>query len=146
MSRVTTFLLGMIVGAASLFVAENYYVVRSTDRLHLVPKVAAKLEFPYRDIRSYTVDDWKKNVSLGAAIVKAQKPGLMVDSLSSVKHNFESILQSWIAELVDRSESRWLRLFFLRSFASKFRPNWSTRTICAWRFTTFPRRHRCTSW
>ncbi len=94
MSRLTTFLLGMIVGAASLFVSENYYVVRSTDGLHLVPKVAAKLEFPYRDIRSYTVDDWKNNVSLGAAIVKAQKPGLMVDSLSSVKHNFESILQS----------------------------------------------------
>ncbi len=94
MSRLTTFLLGIVVGAASLFVAENYYVVRSTESFHLVPKVAAKLEFPYRDIRNYSIEDWKKNVSLGAAIVRANKPDLMVDSLTSVKHNFESILKS----------------------------------------------------
>lgn len=94
MSRLTSFLLGIVVGAAGLFISENYYVVRSMEGVHLVPKVAAKLEFPYRDIRQYTVEDWKKNVSLGAAIVKADKSELMVDSLTSVRHNFESMLKS----------------------------------------------------
>ncbi|MCA9134260.1 MAG: hypothetical protein KDA45_13925 [Planctomycetales bacterium] len=94
MNRLSTFLLGVIAGAGGLFVSENYYIVRSTKSVHLVPKVAAKLEFPYRDIRAYTVEDWKQNVSLGAAIVKAQKPELMVDSLSTVRQNFESILES----------------------------------------------------
>jgi hypothetical protein len=68
--------------------------VRSNESFHLVPKVAAKVEFPYRDIRNYTVDDWKKNVSLGAAIVQTQNSDLMVDSLTTVRHNFESILNS----------------------------------------------------
>ena len=94
MSRLSTFLLGIVVGAASLFISENYYIVRSTESFHLVPNVAAKLEFPYHDIRNYSVEDWKKNVSLGAAIVKGKKPDLMVDSLTSVQHNFESILKS----------------------------------------------------
>lgn len=94
MSRLTTFLLGVVVGGASLFIAENYYIVRSTQSFHLVPKIAAKLEFPYHDIRNYSIEDWKKNVSLGAAIVKAKKPDMMVESLTSVEHNFESILKS----------------------------------------------------
>ena len=94
MSRLSTFLLGAVVGAASLFIAENYYIVRSTESFHLVPKIAAKIEFPYYDIRNYSAEDWKKNVSLGAAIVKAKKPDLMVESLTSVQHNFESILES----------------------------------------------------
>lgn len=94
MSRLTTFFLGVLVGAAGLFLSENYYVVRSPENFHLVPKVASKLEFPYRDIRDYSVEDWKKNVSLGAAIVKAGKSEMMVDSLTKVRHNFDSILQS----------------------------------------------------
>jgi hypothetical protein len=94
MSRLTTFFLGVVVGGASLFIAENYYIVRSNQSFHLVPKVAAKLEFPYHDIRNYSIEDWKNNVSLGAAIVKAKKPDLMVESLTSVQHNFESILES----------------------------------------------------
>ncbi len=94
MNRLTSFILGVIAGATGLFLSENYYIVRSTDSFHLVPKVAAKLEFPYRDIRQYTVEDWKNNVSLGTAIVKTQNTDLMVDSLTSVRHNFESMLQS----------------------------------------------------
>ena len=94
MSRLSTFLLGVVVGAAGLYLSENYYIVRAPDNFHLVPKVAAKLEFPYRDIRDYSVEDWKRNVSLGAAIVKAGKPEMMVDSLTKVRHNFDTILQS----------------------------------------------------
>ena len=94
MGRLSTFFLGVIAGAGGLFVSENYYIVRSNESFHLVPKVAAKVEFPYYDIRNFTAEDWKKNVSLGAAIVQTQNSDLMVDSLTSVRHNFESILKS----------------------------------------------------
>lgn len=95
MSRLSTFFLGVLVGAAGLYLSENFYIVRSSESVHLVPKVAAKLEFPYRDIRNFTVDDWRQNVSLGAAIVRADKPELMIDSLSSVRRSFENILQTF---------------------------------------------------
>lgn len=94
MNRLLTFVLGMLAGAGLLYTSENYYVVRVDDGVHVIPKIAAKIEFPYRDIRNYTVEDWQQNVSLGAAIVKSQKSDLMVDSLSSVRRNFDGILQS----------------------------------------------------
>ena len=93
MNRISSFLLGVVVGAAGLFLSENYYIVRSSESVHLVPKVASKLEFPYRDIRAYTIEDWRKEVSLGAAIVKSQNSELMVDSLSDMQSSFEGLLR-----------------------------------------------------
>lgn len=94
MNRFTTFLLGILVGAAGLYTSENYYIVRANEGVHVVPKIAAKLEFPYRDIRNYTQEQWEQNVSLGAAIIKSQNQDLMVDSLSSVRNNFDAMLKS----------------------------------------------------
>jgi hypothetical protein len=84
----------MVAGAAALYTSENYYIVRANEGVHVVPKIAGKIEFPYRDIRNYTVEDWQQNVSLGAAIINAQKQELMVDSLTSVRGNFDSLLKS----------------------------------------------------
>ncbi len=46
MSRFSSFLLGVFCGAGGLILSMNYYIVRSKDNVHLVPKVAAKLEIP----------------------------------------------------------------------------------------------------
>lgn len=95
MNRITTFLLGIITGAVGLYVSENYYIVRSKDAVHLVPKVAAKLEFPYRDIRNYSVEDWQANPSVGLAIVSAKKQDLLLDSgINGLQSQFEGLLQS----------------------------------------------------
>ncbi len=95
MNRISTFLLGVLVGALGLFVSENYYVVRSKDNVHLIPKVAAKLELPYRDIREYTAQDWSNNPSLALAIVKSKKQNLMVESgLSGMQQQFENLLRN----------------------------------------------------
>lgn len=95
MNRLTTFFLGVVVGALGLFVSENYYVVRSKESFHLVPKVAAKLEIPYRDIRSYTTQDWTNQPSLALAIVKSKKQNLMVESgLSGMQQQFERLLRN----------------------------------------------------
>ena len=95
MSRLTSFLFGVVVGAVGIVVAENYYVVRSNDSFHLVPKIAARLEMPYRDIRGFTVQDWDANKPLALAIIKSQKQDLLVESgLSNVQRQFESLLNT----------------------------------------------------
>lgn len=96
MNRISTFVLGVIVGAGGLYVSENFYVVRGKESVHLVPKVAAKLEIPYRDVRNYTVQDWTDNPSLALAIVKSQKKDLLVESgLSNMQNQFEGLLRSF---------------------------------------------------
>ena len=95
MNRLTSFFLGLVVGAVGLYVSENYYIVRSKESVHLVPKVAGKLEVPYRDIRSYTMDDWQKNSSLALAIVNSKKEDLLVESgLENMQQQFEGLLRS----------------------------------------------------
>jgi hypothetical protein len=96
MSRLTSFALGIVFGAAGLYISENYYVVRSKESVNLIPKVAAKLEMPYYDIRSYGADDWQAHPSLALAIVKSQKQGLMVESgLSGMQSQLEGLLRSF---------------------------------------------------
>lgn len=95
MNRLSVFFLGVIVGAVSLYMTENFYIVRSQESVHLIPKVASKLEFPYRDIRKYTVEDWQKDPSLGLAIVKSKKQDLMVESgINGMQQKFEGLLRS----------------------------------------------------
>lgn len=94
-SRLSTFFLGIIVGAVGIVVSENYYVVRSKESVHLVPKIAAKLEIPYRDIREFSVSDWQNNQSLALAIIKSQKQDLMVETgLNNMQRQFDSVLRS----------------------------------------------------
>ena len=96
MNRISTFFLGVVVGAGGLYTSENYYIVRGKESFHLVPKVAAKLEFPYYDVRNYTVAEWQSNPSLAIAIVKSQKSDLMAESgATSMQQQFEGLLRSF---------------------------------------------------
>lgn len=95
MNRLTVFLLGVIVGAVGLYVSENYYVVRSSESFHFVPKLASKLEIPYRDIRSFTVEDWQNNPSLAIAIYRSNKQDLMAESgLNDMQSQLEGLIRS----------------------------------------------------
>jgi hypothetical protein len=95
MSRLSTFVLGVFTGAVGIVVAENYYVVRSQESYHLVPKIAAKLEIPYRDIRNYSYEDWQSNQSLALAIIKSQKQDLMMETgLNRMQQQFDSLLKT----------------------------------------------------
>lgn len=96
MTRITTFFLGILLGAAGLYVTENFYIVRSNKSFHLIPKVSSRLEMPYRDIRHYTPQDWNANSALGLAILKSQKQDLVVDSsLDQVGNSLEDLLNSF---------------------------------------------------
>lgn len=95
MNRISSFFLGVIAGAGGLFVSENYYIVRGKEAVHLIPKVAAKLEIPYRDIRNFTSEDWSNNASLALAIVKADKQDLLIESgLDNMRTQFDSLLRT----------------------------------------------------
>lgn len=93
MNRFTSFLAGMVVGATGLFVSMNYYVVRASDGTHFVPKIAAKIEFPYYDIRNYDLQDWQNHQALALALVKAKKSDVLQgSSFDSFRRQAEDLL------------------------------------------------------
>ncbi|MDZ4852714.1 MAG: hypothetical protein SGI77_25775 [Pirellulaceae bacterium] len=93
MSRISSFFAGMVVGAAVLFIAMQFYIVRSKDGINFIPKLAAKLEMPYVDIRKFTLSDWQNRQPLAVAIMKANRGNLMQDStLSGFKQAAQNAL------------------------------------------------------
>ena len=96
MNRLTVFLAGIVVGAVGLYTSENFYIVRSNESFHLIPKIAAKLEIPYRDIRNYSPEDWQADTSLALSIYKSQKEELIVESgVSSMQAQLQNLLKSF---------------------------------------------------
>jgi hypothetical protein len=86
MSRVWSFVLGMVAGAALLHVATNYHVVRSSEGFHVVAKCPARLSESYVDIRSFGLADWTSHPQLAGALVQANKQHLLGDSASQAIH------------------------------------------------------------
>ncbi len=87
MKRLTTFFFGMIVGAALLFGALKFHVVRANDGLHLVPKTDAKLGATYVDIRNFTASDWAANPDLAAAMLDDDRRDLVEGAASDALRN-----------------------------------------------------------
>ena len=95
MSRSTCFVLGIIVGAGGLFVCENYYIVQGKESVQVVRKIAPRLDFPYRDVREYSIEDWRKDPALALAIIKSDKEELLVDSgVDQIQQQVDSWLRS----------------------------------------------------
>ena len=79
MNRVSSFALGLIVGVLGLYITMHVSLVRAKDGFHLVPKIAAKIEVPFTDIRNFTLENWQRKQSLAIAILKANKGHLLQD-------------------------------------------------------------------
>lgn len=95
MSRLSSFILGFIVGAVSLYVAISFHIVRAEDGHHLVPKTSLGFSDTYVDIRGYTISDWREHVPLAQAIVKAEKQDLLKDAAQiSFQNTFEDLFPS----------------------------------------------------
>jgi hypothetical protein len=71
MDRLGSFLIGLVVGGVCLHVASNFYIVRSDNGTHLIPKLTAKLENPYHDVRNFGPDQWRMNQDLARSLQKA---------------------------------------------------------------------------
>jgi hypothetical protein len=86
MSRIWSFLLGMVVGAVLLHAATNYHIVRSQDGFHLVTKHPARLSETFVDIRGFSMTDWTAHPQLASALVQANKQHLLGESAADAVH------------------------------------------------------------
>lgn len=76
--------------------AMHFTLVRATDGFHLVPKIAAKIENPYMDIRTFTLTQWQQKQSLALSILKANKGHLLQDQkLIGFKQSSQQILDQF---------------------------------------------------
>lgn len=96
MTRLHSFVFGLIVGAATVFAGMKFHFVRAEDGLHAIPKVSNQLRGAYVDIRDFTAEDWNDHRDLSLAIVNADKDYLLSDSATdnlrqSVQHALQSL-------------------------------------------------------
>ncbi len=74
------FFFGMIVGAALLYTAMHYHVVRGKEGVFLVTKISNNLSDVYVDTRTFSLSDWQQHKPLAAAILKSNQTQLLEDS------------------------------------------------------------------
>ena len=82
MGRISSFVLGTIVGGSLMFGSLHYHVLRATDGFYLIPKVESNFQQTYVDIRAFGITEWNRHKSLAAAIVKAHKQHLLTHGVA----------------------------------------------------------------
>jgi len=96
MPRLTSFLMGMVVGALFYYGATNYHVIRADDGFHVVHKVHARLAEAYVDVRQFGVADWTAHPDLATAIVQEDKQRLMQGAAArAVEDGVKQALPDW---------------------------------------------------
>jgi hypothetical protein len=86
MSRIWSFLLGAVFGAALLHLATNYHVVRSSEGFDIIAKTPPRLSDSIVDVRTFSASDWTSRPQLAGALVQANKQHLIVDSTANAIH------------------------------------------------------------
>ena len=96
MNRVSCFMFGIAVGIAGLYITMHFTLVRTADGFHLIPKIAAKVEMPYEDVRTYTIGNWQKKQTLAMSILRANKGHLLQNpTLLGFKESSQRLLDQW---------------------------------------------------
>jgi len=96
MSRLSSFLLGMVAGAALLQGATTYHIIRASDGLHFIAKRPARLGETYIDIRAFTMTDWAARPQLASALVQAKQQQLLGDSAATaLQDSAKQLLPDW---------------------------------------------------
>jgi hypothetical protein len=78
--RLVPFFIGVLLGAALMYVGLLYHVVRASDGFHLITKTKATLSGSYADIREYDLQDWNEHPDLTIAISASGKANLLTES------------------------------------------------------------------
>jgi hypothetical protein len=98
MNRVSSFALGVFVGVVGLYMTMHFTLVRATDGFHLIPKIAAKLDDPYVDVRNFSLANWQQKQRLAIAILKSNKGHLLQDQkLIGFKQSSQQLLDQFTA-------------------------------------------------
>lgn len=89
------FLMGFVIGGATVLGALRYHVVRANDGVHFVPKMSATLAETYVDIRKYSSKDWSEHPTVAAALVRDGKGDLVQGAaLDSLWQGAEGMLRA----------------------------------------------------
>lgn len=83
------FVVGFVVGAASIYFAMGFHVVQADDGCHVIAKTSLGLKDTYVDIRKIDPSDWKDHMGLADALVKANRSDLLHGSAET------AVKQAW---------------------------------------------------
>jgi len=78
MNRLESFLIGLASGIATLYLVMHFTLVRGSDGFHFIPKLNAKLDVPYEDVRDFQAEHWQRRPALTMSILRARK-GHLID-------------------------------------------------------------------
>ena len=78
MNRLESFLIGLAAGIATLYLVMHFTLVRGSDGFHFIPKLNAKLDLPYEDVRDFQAEHWQRRPALTMSILRARK-GHLID-------------------------------------------------------------------
>ena len=78
MNRLESFLIGLASGIATLYLVMHFTLVRGSDGFHFIPKLNAKLDLPYEDVRDFQAEHWHRRPALTMSILRARK-GHLID-------------------------------------------------------------------
>ena len=84
MNRFESFLVGLASGIATLYIVMHFTVVRANDGFHWIPKLSAKLDLPYEDVRDFKSEHWQRRPALTMSILRARK-GYMIDDRTKLQ-------------------------------------------------------------
>lgn len=87
MKKFLHFTLGVLLGAATMFVALKFHVVRAEDGIHMVPKTLARLNSIYVDIREFSIEDWDNHRELALDLANSRKAYLLEDAAKNSLSN-----------------------------------------------------------
>ena len=78
----------------------HFYVVHSKEGVSVVRKVTPVAEFPYVDVRNFTMADWQKRPQLSIALTKAKKVGVLGEAATnsvgnSVGNTVSNTIDNW---------------------------------------------------
>lgn len=68
---------GVLLGAAAMFIAFKFHVVRTKDDWVFVPKPSASLADAYVDVREWDTAEWTKHTQLVKALVLTGRTDLV---------------------------------------------------------------------
>ena len=83
MRRLFAMAFGMLLGAAAMFIAFKFHVVRIKDDWVFVPKPSASLVDAYVDVREWDTAEWTKHAQLVKALVLTGRADLVRKSVTT---------------------------------------------------------------
>ncbi len=93
------FIFGMVCGAAMLYIAMHYHVVRGKDGVTLIPKISNNLSNVYVDVREFGLSDWKEHKTLAAAVLQSDQSAMLDDaSLTSFRESVRGLVDGLFNE------------------------------------------------